>query len=93
MSSQATAVAVKGMAPRLQHLPRLVQINKNLEALQLDVQVVRGAGYFYVIGKDTEHSSQTSIYVKSVYQLTMDQWISEVLNIVGETLNYRGSQS
>lgn len=87
------STAVSGMAPRLTNLPRLTQINKILEAMGIDAQLVRGQGYFYVIGKDTEHSSQTSIYTKSLYQLSMDQWISEILGIVGETLNARGDLS
>lgn len=60
------------------------------EGLQ-DVLLMKGEGYFYLVGKegtDMEDNllrkAETSIFVNSFNQLSIEDWIQEISNLVKE---------
>jgi hypothetical protein len=60
----------------------LKQVNKRLKELSIDLELVRGNGYFYVVGKDSESMYNTSIMVRKISSLTVDQWIFDIKSLM-----------
>ncbi len=60
----------------------LKQVNKRLKELSIDLELVRGDGYFYVVGKDSELMYNTSIMVRKISSLTVDQWIFDIKSLM-----------
>jgi hypothetical protein len=60
----------------------LKQVNKRLMELSINLELVRGNGYFYVVGKDSELMYNTSIMVRKISSLTVDQWIFDIKSLM-----------
>jgi len=56
----------------------------NRALAQYNVQLVRGKGYFYFDGPGTERWAATAVYVNSLNQLSLEQWIDEYKYLSGE---------
>lgn len=56
----------------------LKTINKKLSELEYDIQLHKGKGYFYFWGDDVDPSSE-GVYVSTLNQLTLNQWMEEAL--------------
>tara|TARA_Y100001973_G_scaffold98941_1_gene157230 strand:+ start:6631 stop:6858 length:228 start_codon:yes stop_codon:yes gene_type:complete len=60
----------------------LKRVNKRLSQLGLNVELVKGDGYFYCIGDDVEGAYSTSIFTYRLNDLDMERWVSEVRSII-----------
>ena len=60
------------------------QINKEITKLGYNAELVKGEGYFYFVGDDVLLCFTTSVYVNSVNQLTLEQWIESCEDLVKE---------
>lgn len=73
---------------------RLKNVNAAIEAKFPDVELVKGAGYFYLVGKTEEMSNKlysiqsTSIYVYKLNELTLEQWLDDVERIIKKIGTY-----
>lgn len=62
----------------------LKNINARMQTKYPDMQLVKGSGYFYIVGKTDEADSKlselksTSIYTNSVNQLSLERWVLEI---------------
>lgn len=57
---------------------QLKTLNKRLAALGFKETLQKGVGYFYFADGDTENWMETSVYVASLNQLSLMQWVSEL---------------
>lgn len=51
------------------------QVNKAIKNLG-QIELIKGNGYFYFVG-DSVSVDASGVYVNSIGQLTLDQWIAE----------------
>jgi len=56
---------------------QLKTVNRELKKLGSVDELVKGDGYFYFAGETSLSWSQCSVYVNSINQLTLDEWIEE----------------
>ncbi len=61
----------------------LKYLNEKIAA-PLGVELVKGAGYFYLLGDIMAHASQSGIYVYKVNDLTFDLWKDSIESLVDE---------
>lgn len=61
---------------------RIADINREITKRWPGVELVKGEGYFYLIGDSLDLAYSTSIYAFSVNQLTKAQWMSVVTEIM-----------
>lgn len=62
----------------------LKQINTTLERIGAQERLVRGNGYFYFQGGDSESWYSSSVMVNTLNQLTIEQWILERNNLAND---------
>jgi hypothetical protein len=62
------------------------QVNKAIKALGGEEELVRGDGYMYFVGGDTENWEQSSVYVPRVGDLTVERWIEEYKSLKSNTI-------
>lgn len=66
----------------------LRKVNKEIGQHFQDVEIRKGKGYYYITSKDNERSlqifslKQTAIYVNSLNQLSLGQWIDAVKELI-----------
>lgn len=60
----------------------LNKVNKEIKKIVPDVELVKGDGYFYFVGKSVELNYSTSVMVNSLNQLTLDQWLIELTDLL-----------
>lgn len=58
-------------------------------AKPLEVELVKGKGYFYLVGELMGYASTTSIYVYKVNDLSFEQWQESIKEIVSEAKTTR----
>jgi len=56
------------------------QVNKAIKSLG-QIELIKGNGYFYFIG-DSVSVDASGVYVNSIGQLTLDQWIDEAKQVI-----------
>jgi hypothetical protein len=62
---------------------QLRTVNKKLKELGFgQYELVKGEGYFYVCGPEVELWYTSSIYVYSLNQLSLDQWIESITDLI-----------
>jgi hypothetical protein len=59
----------------------LNQINREINVRWPGYELVKGDGYFYIDGPDTEKWYQTMIYVYRLNHLPLRHWIEAVENL------------
>ena len=57
---------------------RLSTVNKEIKNLGFDCELVKGNGYSYFYGADFDKVKDSCVYVNSLNQLTMQQWLFEL---------------
>lgn len=57
-------------------------VNKTLLAMGISAELVKGKGYFYLVGEATKGLRTTMICVSKFSDMTDSQWIEEVKNIL-----------
>lgn len=62
----------------------LSRINAALAAKGWQTELVRGRGYFYLIGDDMLGAYTESIYVNALDHMTLDRWVSECVELLEE---------
>lgn len=56
----------------------IAAINKALRDAGIDAEIVRGEGYFYFVGSDTDCAEEQGVYgVFRLSDLTVAQWVEE----------------
>ena len=60
-------------------------INAAIAARGIDAELVRGKGYFYLVGPDVEWAFSTSINVFRLNHLSGDQWLAAIDAIVADS--------
>jgi hypothetical protein len=58
------------------------QVNKAIKSLG-QIELIKGNGYFYFVG-DSVIVDASGVYVNSIGQLTLDQWIAEAKEVISE---------
>ena len=61
----------------------LKAVNKEIKKLGFDCELVKGKDYFYFHGCAVDLSQDTSVYVSTLNQLTLDEWIEELRDKLG----------
>ena len=56
------------------------QVNKAIKCLG-EIELIKGEGYFYFIGNSVS-TDASGVYVNSIGQLSLDQWISEAKDVL-----------
>lgn len=56
----------------------LKKVNKEINDRWPGYELVKGEGYFYVCGPNTECWNQTGIYVYGLNHMTLEQWLESV---------------
>jgi hypothetical protein len=56
------------------------QVNKAIKSFG-QIELIKGNGYFYFIG-DSVSVDASGVYVNSIGQLTLDQWIDEAKQVI-----------
>jgi len=59
----------------------LTTVNSTLKQIGADETLVKGKGYFYFIGGESAEWIQQSVYVFSIKELSIEQWIAEYQNL------------
>lgn len=59
----------------------LTAVNSALKQIGADETLVKGKGYFYFIGGESTEWNQQSVYVFSIKELSIEQWITEYQNL------------
>lgn len=67
---------------------RLSTINKAAAAEGLNLELVKGNGYFYVVGPGVEHLDTASICVYRLADQTQDAWLRDMRNFAKEIKEY-----
>ena len=57
-------------------------VNKALNAMGIDAEIVKGKEYFYLVGEGVSSISTTMICVSKFSDMTDSQWIEEVKKIL-----------
>ena len=57
---------------------RLSTVNKEIKNLGFDCKLVKGNGYFYFMVLIFDKVKDSCVYVNSLNQLTMQQWLFEL---------------
>ncbi len=52
------------------------------QKFSVDVELYKGEGYYYFDGACVSGCSSTSVYVYTLNQLTLEQWLDEFSNLV-----------
>lgn len=52
------------------------------EKFGVDVKMYKGNGYYYFDGKCVDGCFSTSVFVNTLNQLTLEQWLYEVGNMI-----------
>lgn len=60
----------------------LKKVNAEITKFFPGYEVVKGDGYFYVCGPNTELWHQTMIYVYRLNMLTLPQWRADVAHLI-----------
>lgn len=63
------------------------QVNKAIAALGGSEELVKGDGYCYFVGGDTENWEQASVYVPRIGDLTVEQWVDEYKSLKAKTIH------
>lgn len=77
----------------------LKKVNAAIKSKFSDVELVKGAGYFYLVGTTEEMDKKlcqlqsTSIYVYRLNELTLDQWLDDVKGIIEKIGTYESGAS
>ena len=53
------------------------KVNAALKDAGLDVELVKGEGYFYFAGEGTDGWASTGVYVYRLTDLTVEEWMEE----------------
>lgn len=56
------------------------QVNKAIKSLG-QIELIKGNGYFYFVG-DSVSVDASGVYVNSIGQLTLEQWIAEAKEVL-----------
>lgn len=56
----------------------LKTVNRELQKTLPGYELVKGEGYFYVDGPDTETWGETMIYAYRINDMSLEQWIESV---------------
>lgn len=56
------------------------QVNKAIAKLG-QIELIKGSGYFYFVG-DSVSVDASGVYVNSIGQLTLEQWIAEAKEVM-----------
>lgn len=56
--------------------------------LPADIELVKGNGYFYFWGHDVALWPSSSVYVFSLNDLTLDQWVNEAVELQKRHIRY-----
>lgn len=59
-------------------------VNKALAAEGINLELVAGDGYFYVVGPGTESLSSASIYIYRLNDQPLEAWLRDVRNFAQE---------
>jgi transcriptional regulator len=68
----------------------LKYLNEKIAA-PLGVELVKGEGYFYLLGDIMAHASQSGIYVYKINDLTFDGWKDSIEELVNEAQRTKAS--
>lgn len=63
----------------------LAAVNVALAAKNIDGELLKGNGYFYFWGPAFDRCSTASVFVTSLNQLTLEQWMSEANHFIEES--------
>ena len=72
---------------------QLRTINKAIASKGIDVELVKGDGYFYFVGEAVENADTSSVMVFRLNDLTMDQWMEELDSIIAESNKFNPCRS
>jgi hypothetical protein len=76
----------------MQRYPRAVaDVNKVIRAAGIDAQLVKGSGYFYFTGAAVEGAFTTSVNVYLLADLTLEEWMKELVEILADAEDRRGT--
>lgn len=67
---------------------RLSSINKAAAAEGIGLELVKGEGYFYVVGPGTEHLDSASIYVYRLSEQNQEAWLKDMRSFAKEIKDY-----
>ena len=70
----------------------LRRINREIAKRNICAELVKGKGYFYLIGPDVEFAESTSIYVYRLNQISLTSWMTDILEIANQS-RYRHNLS
>lgn len=59
-------------------------VNKAIQKHFPKVKLVKGNGYYYIIGEGTETLPRTGIYVYALNRISIDAWVNEVKNLMNK---------
>ena len=66
----------------------LKQINKEIQKEHAAIELVRGSGYFYLVGNDDDarrllnELNSTSIPCYTLNQMTLERWVADCKSII-----------
>ena len=61
-------------------------VNRALAEAGILGELVRGEGYFYFAGPSFFYSSGTSVYVYSVNDQTLEQWVAHAREMIADSV-------
>lgn len=67
---------------------RSAQVTKCLRVLGINAELVKGNGYFWFSGPDTEGFYSQSVPVCYLHHLTLEGWLNEWLYLVNDQKNF-----
>lgn len=67
---------------------RLSTVNKAIKAENIDLELVAGEGYFYVVGPKTEHLANASVYVYRLNDQDLASWMEDIRGFAKEIEKY-----
>lgn len=68
---------------------QLRAVNRALAARGIALELVKGEGYFYVVGDGVECLHSASIYVYRLNDMTLERWVEAVATFAEEIAEYQ----
>lgn len=69
---------------------RMAQVQRAIDKRWPGVEFVKGEGYFYLVGDAVDIAYATSMYVYSLNQLTLDEWMVRIEEIIKDAAKRAG---
>jgi len=72
---------------------QLRTINNAFKVRKLDIELVKGKGYFYFVGDGCENLQTTSVMVPRLNILTLGQWLEEGDSVVAKVAEHKANKA